>query len=88
MKLIKFTCFLVRFRRGKETREGETRLSRDRNILETQINNCLGTFGQCSASLKPFQSNVNVVCQVYKQFISRALYVKISEEDIGAKKGD
>ena len=88
MKSRRFTGFLVWFSRSKETREWETGFSRDGNLLKTQIDDRLRTFSQGSTTLKPLQSNVNIVRQVNEQFISWALYVKVPEEHIGTKKGD
>jgi len=75
-------------RRGEKARKWKARLSRDRNLFETQVDDCLGSFSQGSATFKPLESDVDVKGQVYEKLISRALDVKVSEKHIGSKEGD
>lgn len=82
-----FTCFLMWLRKGEKARKWKARLSRDRNLFETQVDDCLGSFCQGSATFKPLESNINVKGQVYEKLISRALDVKVSEEHIGSEEG-
>lgn len=79
------TCFLIRLRNREESRKGKTRLARHGNILQTQVNYCLGSYSQSSTTFKPLQSHVDVECQVDEKLISRTLNIKISKEDIGTK---
>jgi len=74
-------------RKGEKARKWKARLSRDRNLFETQVDDCLGSFSQGSATFKPLESNINVKGQVYEKLISRALDVKVSEEHIGSEEG-
>lgn len=82
------TCFFLGVRKRKKAWERKTRLSRHRNLFKTQVNDCFSSFSQSSASLKSLQSHIYIECQINEQLISRALDIKVSEEDVGPKECD
>nr|AFK33730.1 unknown [Lotus japonicus] len=78
----------MRLRKWEKPRKRKTRFSRNRNFFKTQVDDCLGSFSQSSATFKPLESNIDVKSQVYEKLISRALDIKVSEEHIGSEECD
>lgn len=81
-------CFFLGVRKRKKAWERKTRLSRHRNLFKTQVNDCFSSFSQSSAPFKSLQSHIYIECQINEQLISRALDIKVPEEDVGPKECD